>query len=69
MGFAQPTEDKNPIHTDSEYASKSILKKQVVHGMFTASFFSKIFCTQFPGPGCVYLSQSVVFKNFVFIGD
>ena len=67
--FAHLTKDNNPVHTNNEYASKSIFKKQVVHGMFTASFFSKIFGTQFPGPGCIYLSQSIVFKKPVFIGD
>ena len=69
MEFAQLTKDNNPVHINSEYASKSIFKRQVVHGMFTASFFSKIFGTQFPGPGCIYLSQSIVFKKPVFIGD
>jgi 3-hydroxybutyryl-CoA dehydratase len=67
--FASVTEDNNPVHVSREYAAGSIFKQQVAHGMLTASFFSKIFGTQFPGPGCIYLSQSLFFKAPVFIGD
>ena len=63
LDFAKLTGDDNPIHVDKLFAEKSIFKKQVSHGMLTASFFSKIFGTKFPGNGCIYLSQEVKFKK------
>lgn len=67
--FSDLSGDKNPIHIDEEYAKKSIFGRRVAHGMLTASFISKVFGTDFPGPGCIYLSQSLKFKKPVFIGD
>ena len=69
VGFAALTEDNNPIHLDDEYAKGTRFKKRIAHGMLLASFFSKIFGTQFPGPGCIYLSQNLQFEKPVFIGD
>lgn len=67
--FATVTEDNNPIHLDEEFAKRSIFKARVSHGMLTASFFSTIFGTKFPGNGCIYLEQSLRFTNPVFLND
>lgn len=67
--YAEITGDDNPLHIDKEFSEKSIFKKQVVHGMLVASFFSKIFGTQFPGNGCIYLAQEISFKKPVFLED
>jgi len=59
--FAEVTGDKNPVHTDPEYAAKSIFKRPIMHGMLSASLFSKVFGTLFPGEGTIYLKQSLNF--------
>ncbi|XOB91211.1 MaoC family dehydratase [Pseudomonadota bacterium 24LQ007] len=68
-GFAEISGDTNPIHLDDDYASESRYKKRIAHGLLSASLFSGIFGTQFPGAGCVYAEQSLVFKRPVYIGD
>ena len=67
--FAAISGDTNPIHIDDVYASESRYKKRIAHGLLSASLFSRIFGTQFPGAGCVYAEQSLVFKRPVYIGD
>jgi len=65
--FSNITGDNNPIHLDHEYASKTKFKKPIVHGMLTASVFSKVFGTLFPGDGSIYLSQDINFKAPVYV--
>jgi 3-hydroxybutyryl-CoA dehydratase len=67
--FADLSGDKNPIHLSQEYAEKSRLKKRIAHGLLSASFFSALFGTKLPGPGCLYVSQSLHFRRPVFLGD
>ena len=67
--FSGVSGDKNPIHMDDEYAEKSRFKKRIAHGLMSASFFSSIFGTKLPGPGCVYVSQTLNFLRPVYIGD
>lgn len=69
MTFAEVTTDRNPAHVDKEYASKSMFKKQIVHGMFVASLFSAIFGVQMPGLGSIYIKQSLKFTKPVYFGD
>ena len=69
MAYAGISGDKNPVHLDEDYASKSRYKKRIAHGMFSASFFSAIFGTKLPGTGCVYVSQSLEFKRPVYMDD
>jgi 3-hydroxybutyryl-CoA dehydratase len=68
-GFANLSGDHNPVHLDDEYASKSRFGKRIAHGLFGASFFSGLFGTRLPGPGCVYAGQNLKFRRPVFIGD
>lgn len=69
MNFAELTTDKNPAHVDKGYASNSMFKQQIVHGMFVASLFSAIFGVQMPGLGSIYIKQSVKFTKPVYFGD
>ena len=67
--FAGISEDFNPVHLDSDYASKSRYKKQIIHGLMACSLFSGLFGTKLPGKGCVYKSQNIRFKRPIYIGD
>ena len=67
--YAGISGDRNPVHMDEEYAEKSRYKKRIAHGMISSSLFSALFGTKLPGPGCVYVNQSLNFKRPVYIGD
>ena len=69
MNFAEITTDKNPAHVDKDYASKTMFKKQIVHGMFVGSLFSAIFGVQMPGLGSIYIKQSLKFTKPVYFCD
>lgn len=59
--FARVSGDNNPIHLDEEYAKNSIFKQKIVHGMLIGSFFSKAIASNLPGPGSIYLNQTMNF--------
>jgi len=65
--FAQVTGDKNPVHLDAEYAAKTMFKRPIMHGMLSASLFSKVFGTLFPGEGTIYLKQSLNFLKPMYV--
>ena len=65
--FAEVTGDKNPVHTDAEYAAKTMFKRPIMHGMLSASLFSKVFGTLFPGEGTIYLKQSLNFLKPMYV--
>lgn len=67
--FAEITGDKNPVHLDPEYAAKTIFKERIAHGMLTASFISAVFGMELPGPGVIYVSQTLNFRAPVKIGQ
>ena len=67
--FALLTGDNNPVHTNSEFAKKTIFKQKVAHGFISASLISTVIATKLPGPGSIYLSQSLKFFAPVFIND
>lgn len=66
--FAGVTGDLNPVHVDVEFAKNTMFKQRIAHGMLSAGFISTVFGTRLPGPGCIYVSQSVRFRAPVFIG-
>lgn len=68
-GYAGITGDFNPIHINRVEAQKSIFKKQVCHGMLTASLISTVIGTIMPGKGSVYLEQNCKFVKPVFLND
>lgn len=61
--FAELSGDTNPVHTNPDYAATSVFKRPVIHGIFSAAIFSKVFGTEFPGEGTVYVSQTLDFKR------
>ena len=67
--FAKLSGDFSPLHMDQEYAASTSFKKRVVHGMFLASFFSKLVGMHLPGKNALYFSQSLNFVNPCFIGE
>lgn len=67
--FAGISGDNNPVHMSDEYAEKSMFEGRIAHGLMSASFFSAIFGTRLPGPGCVYVNQNLKFKKPVYMND
>ena len=65
--FAQITGDNNPIHLDADFAAKTIFGRPIVHGFYSASVFSMVFGTKFPGEGTIYLYQDMKFLAPVFV--
>ena len=69
VAFAEISGDKNPVHLDADYAAKTIFKERIAHGILTASYVSAVFGMEMPGPGAIYVSQTLNFKAPVKIGD
>jgi 3-hydroxybutyryl-CoA dehydratase len=67
--YAGITGDFNPAHINQTYAEKTAFKTRIAHGMLTAGFISNLLGTTLPGPGTIYLQQTVKFKAPVLIGD
>jgi 3-hydroxybutyryl-CoA dehydratase len=67
--FAEASGDTNPVHLDEAYAAGTVFKKRIAHGMLTAGLISAVLANDLPGPGTIYLSQSLAFKAPVYIGD
>jgi 3-hydroxybutyryl-CoA dehydratase len=67
--FAEISGDTNPIHISEAFAARSRFGQRIAHGMFTASLVSAVLGTKLPGPGAVYLSQTLQFLGPVRIGD
>jgi 3-hydroxybutyryl-CoA dehydratase len=67
--YAGITGDFNPAHIDECYASQTVFKSRIAHGMLTAGLISAIFGTRFPGPGTIYIRQELSFLAPVRIGD
>src|SRR5213596_67756 len=69
VGFAQLTGDRNPIHLSEHFAAKTPFKGRIAHGLYTASLLSAVIGTRLPGPGAIYISQTLKFLAPVKIGD
>ena len=69
LAFAEVTGDRNPVHLDEAYASKSLFRGRVAHGMLLGGYISAVLGEQLPGPGSAYLSQTLTFEHPVRIGD
>lgn len=67
--FAYMSGDINPAHLDEEYAHSSMFRELIAHGMWGGSLISTVIGTQLPGPGAIYLEQSLKFTKPVGIGD
>jgi len=67
--FGEITGDYNPAHFDEDYASTTMFKKRIAHGMLVGSLFSPILGMKLPGPGAIYVKQSLTFTKPVYFGD
>lgn len=67
--FAGISGDTNPVHLNENYAQSTMFKERIAHGMLSAGFISAVLGTRLPGPGCIYLRQSLNFLAAVRIGD
>jgi 3-hydroxybutyryl-CoA dehydratase len=67
--YAGITGDLNPAHVNEDYARKTFFKTRIAHGMLTAGLISTVLGNQLPGPGTIYLHQSLNFLAPVHMGD
>jgi len=67
--FSGVSGDTNPMHLNEEYAKSTVFGGCIVHGMLTASLISAAIGTKLPGPGVIYMSQSLKFLAPVRVGD
>ena len=67
--FTGVSGDTNPLHQNREFASRTQFGEPIVHGMLTASLISTLIGTRLPGPGCIYMDQSLKFTVPVRVGD
>jgi 3-hydroxybutyryl-CoA dehydratase len=67
--FALVSGDVNPVHLDAEWAANSPFKERIAHGMLTGAVVSAAIAIELPGPGSIYLGQSLRFKLPVKLGD
>lgn len=67
--FAELCGDANPLHLDEAYARTTSFGQRIAHGMLPAAYISAVIGTQLPGPGSVYMTQSLRFRRPVRLGD
>ncbi|MEM7113595.1 MAG: MaoC family dehydratase [Chloroflexota bacterium] len=67
--FRAVSGDTNPLHTNEAFAAQTRFGKRILHGMLTTSLWSTIVGTLLPGPGCVYMGQTLNFYKPVYVGD
>lgn len=67
--FVHAVGDYNPVHSDPAYAATTMFKAPIAPGIFTAGLISAVIGTTLPGPGAIYLSQSLKFMKPVYAGD
>ena len=68
-GFIDAVGDLNPVHSDADYAATTPFKEPIAPGIFTAGLISAVIGIELPGPGAIYLSQSLKFIKPVKAGD
>ena len=69
QAFALVSGDVNPAHVDPAYAEGTRFHGVIVHGMFAGALISTVLGTEFPGPGTIYMSQTLKFERPVRVGD
>ena len=67
--FAEVSGDRNPVHLDEEYAAHSPFGQRIAHGFLVGSLISAAIGMDLPGPGSIYLGQTLKFVAPVHIGD
>jgi len=69
QAFADVSGDHNPVHLDEAFAATTAFKTRIAHGMLSAAYISALIAGKLPGPGAIYLGQTLSFKRPVKIGD
>ena len=67
--FSAVSGDVNPVHLDEEFAAGTMFRERIAHGMLTGAVISAALAMELPGPGCIYLGQTLRFTRPVKIGD
>ncbi|PZW37853.1 3-hydroxybutyryl-CoA dehydratase [Humitalea rosea] len=67
--FSAVSGDTNPVHLNQEFAETTAFKGRIAHGMLSAGLISTVLGTKLPGPGTIYLGQTLKFRAPVRIGD
>ena len=68
-GFVTLTGDRNPVHRDATFAASTTFGERIAPGMLSATLVAALLGSELPGPGCVYLSQTLKFLRPVKLGD
>lgn len=69
VAYAALSGDYNPVHLDEGYAAKTVFRERIAHGILSAGYISALFGMKLPGPGSIYISQTLNFKGPVKIDD
>jgi 3-hydroxybutyryl-CoA dehydratase len=69
VAYAALSGDYNPVHLDADYAAKTVFNERIAHGILSAGYISALFGMKLPGPGSIYISQTLNFKGPVKIDD
>ena len=69
VGFADISDDKNPIHLSYEYASTTKFGRCIAHGLISAGLISGVLGMKLPGSGAIWVYQTLAFKAPVYVGD
>jgi 3-hydroxybutyryl-CoA dehydratase len=67
--FAEVSGDHNPVHLDEAFARRTVFRGRVAHGMLLGAHISAVLGENLPGPGAIYLSQTLEFEHPVRIGS
>jgi 3-hydroxybutyryl-CoA dehydratase len=69
QAFADVSGDHNPVHLDESFAATTPFKTRIAHGMLSAGYISALIAGELPGPGSIYLNQTLSFRRPVKLGD
>ena len=67
--FGEVSGDMNPVHFDEDYASKTLFRGRIAHGVLSASYISTVLGMKMPGPGTIFMSINCRFRAPVRIGE
>ncbi|MBA5779007.1 MaoC family dehydratase [Stappia sp. F7233] len=67
--FGEASGDFNPVHFDEDYAATTRFKRPIAHGLLTAAHLTRVMGMQLPGPGSIYVGQTLNFRAPVYPGD
>lgn len=67
--FGEAVGDLNPLHFDESFAKATRFGRRIAHGMLSASLISAVIGNKLPGPGSIYINQTLQFTGPVYLGD